>query len=141
MGSIMQRQIPVFRHRLLCCGVVLLGAGCAARSGSASSPPLPAPFADLAAREIRRGEFVTAYDAVYGLRHEFLTMADHRARGALVLEPAVVYVDGARAGGLDALKSIPASEVRRIRFVKPIDTTGALGTRLTGGAILVETAH
>ena len=90
---------------------------------------MPAPFADLAAREIRPGQFVTAYDAVYGRRHEFLTMADYHARGALMLDPAVVYVDGARAGGLDTLKLIPASEVRCIRLVKPIDTTGALGTR------------
>jgi hypothetical protein len=102
---------------------------------------MAAPFADLAAGEITHGQFVTAYDAVYELRHEFLTMADHHARGALVLDPTVVYVDGARAGGLDALKSIPASEVRCIRLAKPIDTTGALGTQLTGGAIRVETAR
>jgi hypothetical protein len=87
------------------------------------------------------GHFVTAYDAVYGLRHEFLTIADQHARGTLVLDPPVVYVDGARAGGVDALELIPASEVRRVRLVKPIDTTGALGTRLSGGAILVETAR
>ena len=137
----MQRQIPVLRRLLLSCGVVLPGAGCAARSGSGSSRPLPAPFANLAAPEIMHGQFVTAYDAVYELRHEFLTMADHHARGAFVLDPPVVYVDGARAGGLDALELIPASEVRCVRLVKPIDTTGALGTRLTGGAILVETAR
>ena len=135
----MQHQVPVLRRRVLSCGMVLLAAGCAARSGS--NRPVPAPFADLAANEISSGQFRTAYDAVYELRHEFLTMADYHARGARSLEPAVVYVDGARAGGLDALKLIPAVEVRRIRLVKPIDTTGSLGTRLAGGAILVETAR
>ena len=102
---------------------------------------MPAPFADLAASEIMRGQFVTAYDAVYELRHEFLTIADHHARGALVLDPAVVFVDGAQAAGLDALRLIPAASVRCIRLVRPIDTRGALGTRLTGGAILVDTAR
>ena len=58
-----------------------------------------------------------------------------------MLDPAVVFVDGAQAAGLDALRLIPAASVRCIRLVRPIDTRGALGTRLTGGAILVDTAR
>jgi hypothetical protein len=117
--------------------------------GCAATRP-PAPTAALAAsrtaraarhtitaRELGRYEGRSAYDAVAFLRPEFL-----RARGPVSLvdrdahEP-VVYLEGTRLGGLEALRQIRSDETREIRWLSGPDATIRYGRGHGGGAIIV----
>ena len=51
----------------------------------------------------------------------------------------VVYVDGMRAGGQNALASVSASTIREIRLLNAADATTRFGTGHSLGAILVST--
>lgn len=88
--------------------------------------------------EIRALNVSTAMDVVQRLRPEFL-----RGRGrASIQDPAaqfpVVYVDGVRAGGIDALRTIGATDVLEIRYINSTDATTRYGTGHTGGVIEVR---
>ena len=118
-------------------------AGCAGVAGRGTGDPVPYADAALLAAEIRRtgaehraGE--TAYDAVRLLRPSFLRIAGHLTRGQVELPETAVYVDGARVGGLEALRLIPLRNVSAIRLVKPLDAVTAFGRGHGGGALMVE---
>ena len=50
-----------------------------------------------------------------------------------------VYLDGVRAGGLDALKSIPVATIYTIRRISGIDAQGRFGIGHSDGVIFVAT--
>lgn len=85
----------------------------------------------------------TAYDVVRLLRPQFL----YRRGVQSIREPVnpsagiLVYVDGARAGGVDELKSIPADQVEEIRWINARDATTRYGTDHGYGVIAVTTKH
>jgi hypothetical protein len=90
-------------------------------------------------QEIEVLQVATAYEVVERLRPEFL-----RTRGATsvsnpVPQEAVVYLDGLRQGGLDALRRISKESLREIRYIDSRDATTQYGTGHRGGAILVVT--
>lgn len=51
----------------------------------------------------------------------------------------VIYLDGVRAGELQALTAVPANRVREIRYINATDATTRFGTGHTLGAVLVTT--
>ncbi len=117
----------------------------AACSGSAPSqqqePGGARPNRDLITREqIDANPSQDAFELVQRLRPDFL-----RERGAMSLTQgralAVVYLDGVRRGGPDALKTIRSNEVQEIRFVSATDATTRWGTDHSGGAIEVKLRH
>lgn len=87
--------------------------------------------------EILAANVSTAEEVVRRLRPEFL-----RSRGQSSADPnanrPVVYVDGVRAGGPEALRNIAANDVREIRYISAADATTRYGTGHVGGVIEVR---
>jgi len=85
----------------------------------------------------------SAYDVVRLLRPEFLYRRGVQSVRESVDPSAgiLVYVDGARAGGVDELKSIPADQVQEIRWINARDATTRYGTDHGYGVIAVTTKH
>jgi hypothetical protein len=50
----------------------------------------------------------------------------------------VIYVNGMRAGPLEALRSISAVDVQEIRYISAADATTRWGTGHSGGVIEVR---
>jgi hypothetical protein len=120
--------------------------------------PAPAPVAARAGRinpalisttEIARSGGSNALEIVQSLRPQWL-----RSRGqttlrtgtvsvrgeefeAMVSVPLVVYVDGNRVGGSDALRGISSSQLREIRYLDPREAVQRWGTDHGNGAVMV----
>lgn len=112
-------------------------AGCASSPGTSS----PGRQRDLITFEEIAGSNVgTAYEVIEKLRPEYL-----RSRGSVSplrsAEPerAVVYIDGVRSGGPDALRNIPRESLQEVRYLNGSDATTMYGTGHGGGAIQVRT--
>jgi len=79
-----------------------------------------------------------AMDVIQRLHPEFLRGRGRNSIASGDAQFPVVYVDGVRAGELEVLRSIPAHDVREIRFVSAADATTRYGTGHTGGVIEVR---
>lgn len=92
----------------------------------------------LTQSEIQEAGVGTTYDVVQRLRPAWLRT---RSSGSVRSTPqyAIVYLDGARIGGLEALRRVNATDVSTIRYLSAPDATTRYGTGHEGGAILVET--
>lgn len=92
----------------------------------------------LTQAEIQDAGVGSTYDIVQRLRPAWLRT---RSGGSTRTSPqyAIVYLDGSRIGGLEALRRINSTDVRSIRFLRAGDATTRYGTGHEGGAILVET--
>ena len=111
--------------------LVLLAACVSAGTQEARTSPSRSVDRDvMTAADIADSHATTAYEAIERSRPRFLlTNVD---RGPTV--PRLVFLNGVvLGGGLDELRSIPASSVREIRFVRSIDAA----TAHFGGGILV----
>jgi hypothetical protein len=130
--GILSAQTPARSTALFAILVLLLLSAC----GSARQGSRPA-MAVLTEDEIMTATGSSALDVVQQLRPQFL-----RARGSRTLQnPAagepVIYVDNLRLGGIEALRTIRASEVHEIRYLSPSEATTRFGTGHLGGAITV----
>ncbi len=123
-------------------GPVLAGLAIAACASAPSQGTRPKGARDTITRqEILDANVQDAYEAVRRLRPQMLTThgsVSIRSPGA---DQPIVYVDGVRMGGLDALSSIRAEQVMEIRWISPSDATTRYGTDHTGGVIEVITVH
>lgn len=78
--------------------------------------------------------------AIRSLRPHFLQPPRGvRSFGNSVTFPLVVYVDGIKQPGLDALQTILAKDVKEVRYLEPSQSTNRYGTTANGGAIEVKT--
>ena|SRR3990170_7881838 len=120
--------------------VLVLGAaliGCAPQAGTATRTRNTNV---LTAEEIAASQTPTAYDAIRKLRPTFL-----RTRGPNNFEPgggvqtAHVFLDGQRYGDIEALKTMPVSTIREIRYLSASDATTKYGTGYMNGVIEVYT--
>jgi hypothetical protein len=120
-------------QKTLVFGLILLAACVSARTqGLQSSPTTPADKNVITAAEINESYATTAYDAIDRLRPRFLLTNVDLGPTA----PRLVYLNGVvLMGGLNELRTIPASSVREIRFVRSID---AATTHLGGGIFVVS---
>jgi hypothetical protein len=80
---------------------------------------------------------MTVYDLISHLRPEYL-----RSRGSNSLRDttpptAIVYLDGAKFGSLDQMKSLSADRVFQIQYLSAADAQTRFGMDHTGGAILI----
>jgi len=112
--------------------------------GCIGTPALPRPAPRPDPSTITRGEIlssgaVTALDAVLSVRPDLLRSRAPRTPAFPVAALPVVYVDLFRAGGVEALRTLPASEVEEIRYLRAMDATTRFGTGHAGGALLVRT--
>lgn len=82
----------------------------------------------------------SAYDVVRTLRPSWLR--SRRGQDSFT-DPgaglAMVYVDGRRFGGLNALQDIAPGDVEEIEYLRPQDATLQFGPDHDGGAIMVRT--
>lgn len=79
----------------------------------------------------------TALDAVRALRPQFLRTRPSGSVRNQQPVPIVVYVNGARRGGIAALDQIQARAVIEIYWLSGNDATTRFGTNHESGAILV----
>lgn len=92
--------------------------------------------------ELRKTAYTNAFDAVSQLRQSWLTAA--RQRSSTEREAAgaagviVVYLDGTRLGGLDALRQLPLGDVEAIEYLDAREATNRYGTGHPAGAITVR---
>jgi len=107
--------------------------GCASSGGGSEGDSGPRGTSTrIIFEELEPLQQLDGYDAVRRLRPMWL-----RARGGA--SPQVI-IDGNRAaGGLDALRSMRASEIQEMRYLSSSDATTRFGTGFDGGAILVTT--
>jgi hypothetical protein len=77
---------------------------------------------------------------IRNLRPHFLEAPrGNRSMGNSVTFPLVVYVDGIKQPGVDALQSIMAKDVREVRYLEPSLSMNRYGATANGGAIEVKT--
>jgi hypothetical protein len=80
-----------------------------------------------------------ALAAIRALRPQFLEPPRGvRSLGNGVQGMLLVYVDGIRQSGTDALVSIQASDVRDIKYLDPNQSQNEFGISANGGAIIVR---
>lgn len=136
------------RRVLLCAALPFLVAACAS-SGSAGGG---GGGSTITAEEIAAVDGAqNAYDVVQRLRPRFLrsrgtsSMRSAGPEGTSAAAPtgsqftAVVYVDGVRMGGPEALRNVPSTILQSITYVSGTDATTRYGTGHGGGVIEVVT--
>jgi hypothetical protein len=105
------------------------------RTGTRTTPERDLLLAD----EIGRTSAVTAYDAVRQLRPEWLRRRGRSSIQTPRAEVLVVYLDGVRFGGPEALRTLTIGGIREIRYLDANDATTRFGTGHAGGALLIQT--
>lgn len=130
------RTIILATLLLTACG----GGSAASSAGATAGAPRPARGSAnvIVETEISGGAARNALEVIQLLRPSML-----RARnGATAEQPGmeiVIYLDGVRAGGRDALTAVPADRVKEIRFLNASDATTRFGTGHPLGAVMVTT--
>lgn len=112
--------------------IVLLG-GCTATGHRTSRSSQDV----LTRAELEGSLQVDAYEAIRQARPNWL-----RTRGTNSIyapNPIRVYVDGARSGGVEALRGIPVVAIERMRYYDGPEAQSRFGLNHTNGAIEVIT--
>jgi hypothetical protein len=118
-------------HLAICCAIAAITA-CASQRGPDTGATPSSALGVMTESEIVESQATTAYDAIARRHPLFLVSKVDLAPTA----EREVYLNGIRLGGVNELRSIPAREVKEIRFVRAIDGA-AFGVGRSGGAILV----
>jgi hypothetical protein len=93
----------------------------------------------LLSGEIERTSAVNAYDAVRQRRPEWLRRRGRSSIQNATADVLVIYLDGARLGSPQTLRSIAAGSILEIRHLDGPDATTRFGTGHAGGALLIRT--
>ena len=120
-------------RRLAMAGLVVVAVGC-----SGATQPTGQSRDVITVADIEKINVSNAMDVIQRLHPEFLRGRGRNSIASGDAQYPVVYVDGVRAGELSVLRSIPANDVREIRFVSAADATTRYGTGHTGGVIEVR---
>ena len=119
--------------------VIALCSACGTRRGAAGGEA-PARRLDrsvITREQMLEGKYASVYDAVAAVRSAWL-----RPRGpdSFVLPSVVwVYVDGARLGGVETLRSMQPRLINTVRFYDGPTATGRWGVDNGAGVIHVST--
>ncbi|GBD32714.1 MAG: hypothetical protein KatS3mg081_2679 [Gemmatimonadales bacterium] len=131
----------MIRARDLAVFLAVLGvAGCAAASQGGQSGGRRSNV--ITAEEIASISASNAYEVVQRLRSQWLITRGAAGTREPTLEGGlsggiVVYLDGVRRGGVDALREIPVEQIRELRYIDAKDATTRYGTGHTSGVIEV----
>jgi len=124
---------------LLAAGVCL--AGCASSAGKSEQSATAAPRRDsnvITAEELAAIPQGDVYSAVQQLRPTFLQTRGITSPGVgSAPEVLNVYVNGVRAGDVNALRQMQVIDVKEVRRLSASEATQRFGTGHTMGAILV----
>jgi hypothetical protein len=121
---------------LLCCTLLLS----ACFSAGARSQPMGDPNS-LTFEEIRGSDTRNAYEAVEKLRPRWLRPGPERS---LRLETVIlVYYDGVRLGGIEALRDLPLEPIRGMHVLDAVQAgqLPGLGSQHVERVIMVTTAR
>ena len=119
------------RNTLLPALMLLLVASTACASGGSSDGPPRGSNTLIIQAELEPLASLNAYEAIQRLRPQWLQLRS--------TEQPVVFLDGSRMGGLEALRGIDAGSVLEIRRRSGRDATTRYGTGFGGGTIEVRT--
>jgi hypothetical protein len=119
------------------CAAMLLVVACSRPTPTAE--PAPAESASkrrvstangpLRAEEIASVQAQTAYEAVERLRPDFFRTRGTTSARTIAEHSPPVYINGVHvAGGVEALRNIPASSVTLVRRISAVDATQRYGT-------------
>lgn len=115
--------------------VIALCSACGARQGARTTRRLDRSV--ITREQMLSGRYATVYDAVAAMRSAWL-----RARGPdSFVQPSFVwvYIDGSRAGGVEALRTIQPQLINTVRFYDGPTATGRWGVDNAAGVIHVST--
>ena len=121
------------RRAILVLSVVVLGWGCAHRVADTAKST---DRSVLTREEITRGQYRDLYDAVSGLRRNWL-----QTRGADSFNnPSTVrvYLDNVMLGGTESLRNIVPASIVFLKFYDGIAATTRWGTDHGAGVIFVS---
>ena len=122
-------------------GVALLAAAVAIAATPADSLAQKRQRDVLTAEEIQNSPVKAAdlHRAIRSLRPHFLTPARGvRTLGNSIQEPLVVYVNGAKQTGEDALRTIQAASIDEVRYLDPNKAGNEFGPKASGGALVIK---
>jgi hypothetical protein len=123
-------------RRMLLASLPALVAACASAGGGAGPGGDPNILTAAEISSAKAGE-ASAYEAIQRLRPQFF-----RTRGRLGNEPGgdvSVSVDGGPLSTIDALRSVPATTVREIRYLSANDAAQRYGVRANSGPVILVT--
>ena len=130
------------RSTIAILGLVLVAACSSAATKSSTAAAAPRGSRDLISRaQIDQMSVQDAYEIVSRMRPEYLREQRGPSsvnRGAVL---AVVYIDGVRRGGPEALRGLRPGEVEEIRFMTATDATTRYGTDHAAGVIEIKSRH
>ena len=106
-------------------------------SGAARTAAVPSGHNVLSRVELQAARERNLLEAIQRLRPAFLRSRAVRTTRTPVPEPVHVYVNGARAEGLDVLKLFSPQSVVEVRFYEPNDANVRFGLGHNGGLIAV----
>jgi hypothetical protein len=92
----------------------------------------------ITAEEIAATSANNAYEAIQRLRPDLLNRDIRRSVDMFSTAGVVVYVQGARYGNKESLKTISALEIAEIRYLPKSEATMRFGSDHAGGAFLIE---
>jgi len=118
--------------------LVTVGLFACATSGPADG----APRRDanrISPDEIRTAQTQNAYEMIRSLRPNWLTTRGQHSLSNPTAGQVVVYLDGARAGGVEALRQLQALDVDSVQYMNAAAAGSRFGLDHTGGAILITT--
>ena len=79
------------------------------------------------------------YQTLRALRPNFLEAPPApRSRGSTASTPTAVYIERMRQIGLQALRTLRASDVDEVRYLDPTASQNELGPAASGGALIVK---
>jgi hypothetical protein len=126
--------------------LLFVAAGCASSSGGSSPKVAEASPDRVTSAEIEATQGVSnAYDLVRRLRPRWLQSSAGTASisgGQIRGQVLVVYLDGNRLGGIDALRQLSSSGIKSMQYydaVRAATVLREIGNEPISGAIVVNT--
>jgi hypothetical protein len=117
--------------------VAALAIGCASSSNRTSAGKSARDTYHITAEELTGTHHQNAYDLIRAKRPQWL-----QRRGTSAMRSAgeaVVYVDGTRTGGPEALRRIMVNDIQEAEYLNASEAMSRYGLNHTGGAILLLT--
>jgi|SRR5215212_4601972 len=126
-----------------CCGA-LASAACASSSGGSGPRKVSESSQDkVTSVEITGTPASSAYDLVYRLRPQWLRAGPTGSIGGGIRNQiTLVYLDGNKLGGIEALRSVSASGIRAMEWIsagRAAVTLSDVGSEPISGAISLHT--
>jgi hypothetical protein len=126
-------------YQALFATVVTLGLlACGATSGPGDGAPRRQANR-ISPEEIQNAQTQNAFDMIRSLRPAWLSTRGQQSLSNPTAGQVVVYLDGARAGGVETLRQIQALDIESAQYMNAAEAGSRFGLDHTGGAILITT--